>query len=192
MLRILARLQLRHDFHRSKLNRRAVRRAETKLIMEVLLARLVAVSDGLSMISTLRETIDYTLSHWGGLPPFLDDGRLEPDTNSVERTIRPMAKKIAFSVATRAGGETGAILSSILNTAKLDGLGPEAWLTDVLVRIVPWSAKNNQPREFRMEPQGGARSGRREGRHISRARRKTAKIARTTAEYAMPLDRLDP
>jgi hypothetical protein len=80
---------------------------------------------------------------------------------------------MAFSVATRAGGETGAILSSILNTVKLDGLDLEAWLTDVLARIVPSRAKNNQPREFRLEPQGGARSGRREGRHMSRARRNT-------------------
>jgi hypothetical protein len=95
-------------------------------------------------------------------------------------------------VATRAGGETGAILSSLLNTAKLNGLDPEAWLTDVLVRIVSRRAKNKQPREFRVEPEGGARSGRRKGRHMSRVRRKTAKIAKTTAEYAMPLDRLDP
>ena len=134
------------------------------------------------MISTLGGTIDHTLSHWVGLPPFLDDGRLEPDINSVERAIRPMAIKIAFSVATRAGGETGAILSSLLDTAKLDGLDPEAWLTDVLARIVSRRANNNEPREFRLEPEGGARSGRREGRHMSRARRKTAKIAKTTAE----------
>ena len=78
-------------------------------------------------------------------------------------------------------GETGAILSSLLATVKLDGLDPEAWLTDVLARIVSRRANNNEPREFRLEPEGGARSGRREGRHMSRARRKTAKIAKTNS-----------
>jgi hypothetical protein len=49
------------------------------------------VSDGLSKISKLLEAIDYILSHWAGLTLFLGDGRLEPDTNCVERNIRPIA-----------------------------------------------------------------------------------------------------
>jgi transposase len=74
-------------------NRRAVRQAETKPIMEALHARFVAVSDGLSKISTLREAIDYTLGHWAGLTLFLDDGRLEPDTNSVDGTRRNSSRR---------------------------------------------------------------------------------------------------
>ena len=131
-------------------NRRAVRQVETKPIMEALHARLVAVSDGLSMVSTLRETIDYALGHWAGLTLFLDDGRLEPDTNSVERTIRPIAigKKNSLFCGDAGGGETWAILSSLINTAKLNGLDPEAWLTDVLERIVSGRTKNNQLNEL--------------------------------------------
>jgi len=74
-------------------NRRAVRQAETKPIMEALHARMVAVNAGLSKISTLHEAIEYTLTHWAGLTMFIDDGRLEPDTNTVERNIRPIATR---------------------------------------------------------------------------------------------------
>jgi transposase len=131
-------------------NRLAVRQVETKPIMQALHARLVAVSDGLSMVSTLRQTIDYALGHWVGLTLFLDDGRLEPDTNSVERTIRPIAigKKNSLFCGDAGGGETWAILSSLVNTAKLNGLDPEAWLTDVLERIVSGRTKNNQLHEL--------------------------------------------
>ena len=131
-------------------NRLAVRQVETKPIMQALHARLVAVSEGLSTVSTLRETIDYALGHWAGLNLFLDDGRLEPDTNSVERTIRPIAigKKNSLFCGDAGGGETWAILSSLVNTAKLNGLDPEAWLTDVLERIVSGQTKNNQLHEL--------------------------------------------
>ena len=95
-------------------NRRAVRQAETKPIMEALHARLVAVKDGISRISPLRETIDYTLGHWAGLTLFLEDGRLEPDSNIVERSIRPIAigKKNSLFCGDAGGGETWAIISS--------------------------------------------------------------------------------
>ena len=71
--------------------RRAARQAETKPLMTALKARLDATRDGLSIQSTLTEAINYTLNHWAGLILFLDDGRLEPDTNIVERSIRPIA-----------------------------------------------------------------------------------------------------
>ena len=73
--------------------RRAVRQAETKPLMEALKARLVAVKDGISRRSTLIKAIDYMLERWEGLTAFLDDGRLEPDTNTVERSIRPIAMR---------------------------------------------------------------------------------------------------
>jgi transposase len=131
-------------------NRRAVRQAETKPIMDALHGRLVAVTEGLSNISSLRAAIDYTLGHWAGLILFLDDGRLEPDTNSVERTIRPIAlgRKNSLFCGDAGGGKTWAILSSLINTAKLNGLDPEAWLTDVLERIVSGGTKNNRLHEL--------------------------------------------
>ena len=131
-------------------NRRAVRQAEAKPIMEALHARLVAVNEGISRVSKLHEAINYALGHWTGLILFLDDGRLEPDTNSVERNIRPIAigRKNSLFCGDTGGGETWAILSSLINTAKLNGLDPEAWLTDVLERIVSGGAKNNQLHEL--------------------------------------------
>ena len=131
---------------RSADSRRAVRQAETKPIMTALHARLVAVKDGISRISTLRETIDYALGHWAGLTLFIEDGRLEPDTNIVERSIRPIAigKKNSLFCGDAGGGETWAILSSLLNTAKLNEVDPETWLTDIVERIVSGATKSNQ------------------------------------------------
>ncbi|MCP3476618.1 IS66 family transposase [Bradyrhizobium sp. CCGUVB1N3] len=71
--------------------RRAARQAETKPLMEALKARLIAVKDGISRRSTLIKAIDYMLERWQGLMAFLDDGRIEPDSNTVERSIRPIA-----------------------------------------------------------------------------------------------------
>ena len=70
--------------------RLAVRQAETKPLIEEfklwLDARLVEVSKK----SGLAEAIRYTLSHWDGLTRFLEDGRIEIDNNTVERTMRPI------------------------------------------------------------------------------------------------------
>ena len=80
--------------------RRAARQAETKPLMEALKGRPVAVKDGICHQSTPIKAIDYMLERWQGMMAFLDDGRLEPDTNTVERSIRPIAigkKKSLFS-----------------------------------------------------------------------------------------------
>ena len=130
--------------------RRAARQAETKPLMEALKARLVAVKDGISRRSTLIKAIDYMLERWEGLTAFLDDGRLEPDTNTVERSIRPIAigKKNSLFSGDEGGGETWAILSSLLNTARLNGVDPEAYLVDVLERMVSGATKNNRLHEL--------------------------------------------
>ena len=130
--------------------RRAARQAETKPLMEALKARLVAVKDGISRRSTLIKAIDYMLERWEGLTAFLDDGRLEPDTNTVERSIRPIAigKKNSLFSGDEGGGETWAILSSLLNTAKLNGVDPEAYLTDVLERMVSGRTTNDRLHEL--------------------------------------------
>ena len=130
--------------------RRAARQAETKPLMEALKARLVAVKDGISRQSTLIKAIDYMLERWQGLMAFLDDGRLEPDTNTVERSIRPIAigKKNSLFSGDEGGGETWAILSSLLNTARLNGVDPEAYLVDVLERMVSGRTTNDRLHEL--------------------------------------------
>lgn len=130
--------------------RRAVRQTETKPLMDALLARLEAVKDGISRQSTLVKAIDYMLERWAGLTAFLEDGRLEADSNTVERSIRPISigKKNSLFSGDQGGGETWAILASLLNTAKLHGVDPEAYLADVLERMVSGATKNNQLHEL--------------------------------------------
>jgi transposase len=93
--------------------------------------------------STLATEIRYTLGHWQGLTRFLDDGRIEVDTNTVERTMRPVAlgRRNSLFCGNDGGGESWAILGSLLHTAKLNGLDPFTWLEDVLERMVSGAAK---------------------------------------------------
>lgn len=130
--------------------RRAARQAETKPLMEALKLRLEAVKDGVSRQSTLIKAIDYMLERWDGLTAFLDDGRLEPDTNAVERSIRHISigKKNSLFSGDEGGGETWAILASLLNTAKLHGVDPETYLADVLERMVGGATKNHRLQEL--------------------------------------------
>jgi transposase len=84
--------------------------------------------------STIAEAIRYALTRWHGLARFIDDGRIEIDSNAVERAIRPIAlgrKNHLF-----AGSEHWAILASLIATCKMNGVDPQAYLADVLTRIV--------------------------------------------------------
>jgi hypothetical protein len=88
--------------------------------------------------SALAEAIRYALRPWTGLVLFLEDGRLELDTNTVERAIRPIAlgRKNALFAGSDGGARHWAIVASLVATAKLNGVEPLAWLTDVLMRMV--------------------------------------------------------
>lgn len=131
-------------------NRQAVRQAETKPLMSALKASLVAAKDGMPVKSTLTKAINYTLAHWDGLIVFLEDGRLEPDTNIVERSIRPIGigRRNSLFCGDAGGGETWAILASLVNTAKLNGADPQTYLTDILERIVSGQTKSHQLHEL--------------------------------------------
>lgn len=87
--------------------------------------------------SKIASALRYPLNHWDGLLLYLDDGRIEIDSNTVERSIRPLAlsRKNALFGYRDAGGERWAVLASLIETAKLNGINPEAWLTDVLTRL---------------------------------------------------------
>ena len=69
---------------------------------------------------------------------YLDDGRIEIDTNVVERSIRPIAlsRKNALFAGSDEGGANWAIIASLIETAKLNGVNPHAWLTDTLTKLV--------------------------------------------------------
>jgi transposase len=96
--------------------------------------------------SALAQAIRYALNHWTGLVLFLDDGRLEMDTNTVERAMRPVAlgRKNALFAGVDSGGEHWALVATLIQTAKLNLLDPLAWLTDILERIVSGRTKRNE------------------------------------------------
>jgi transposase len=81
--------------------------------------------------------VKYALGLWPALVRYVDDGRLEIDNNAAERELRVVAlgRKNYLFAGSDAGGERAAALYSLIGTAKLNGLDPEAYLRDVLARI---------------------------------------------------------
>ena len=69
---------------------------------------------------------------------FVDDGRVEIDSNVVERAIRPIAlnRKNALFAGSDGGAENWAIIASLIETCKLNGVDPNAWMADTLANIV--------------------------------------------------------
>ncbi len=122
-----------------------VRQAETKPILEAFRTWLMERLAGESAKSNLAEAIRYTLNHWDGLTVFLTDGRVEVDSNVVERTMRPIAlgRRNALFAGSQRGAEAWAIVASIINTAKLHELDPQTYLADVLEKIVSGQTKVN-------------------------------------------------
>ncbi|MGO6849608.1 IS66 family transposase [Rhizobium beringeri] len=87
--------------------------------------------------SGTAEAIRYALFRWASLCRFLDDGSIEIDNNAAERAIRPIAlgRKNWLFAGSNKGGERAAAILSLIETAKLNGLDPEAYLRDVFTRI---------------------------------------------------------
>ena len=92
----------------------------------------------ISQKTKLAEAIRYALSRWDGLIRFLDDGRIEIDSNVVERTIRPIAlnRKNALFAGSDGGGEHWAVIASLIETCKLNAINPQTYLADVITKIV--------------------------------------------------------
>ncbi|OYR08332.1 transposase C of IS166 homeodomain protein [Brucella grignonensis] len=90
------------------------------------------------ILAELAEAIRYTLSRWEGLTRVLDDGRIEIDSNTVERSIRPIAlnRKNALFAGSDGGTEHWAVIASLIETCKLNDVEPLGYLADVLARIV--------------------------------------------------------
>jgi len=88
--------------------------------------------------ATIAEDIRYTLHHWDGLTRFLDDGRIELDTNAVERSIRPLVlnRKNALFAGHDEGAENWACIASLIETCKLSGVDPQSYVADVLTKLV--------------------------------------------------------
>jgi transposase len=87
--------------------------------------------------SKLAEAIRYAISRRATLERFLSDGRIEIDSNIVERAIRPqtITRKNALFAGSDGGGRTWATLATLMQTAKMNDIDPQAWLTQTLQRI---------------------------------------------------------
>jgi transposase len=123
---------------RSAEERSGVRQQLSRPIIDDLEPWLRAKLALISQKSKLAEAIRYALSRWEGLTWFLDDGRIEIDSNVVERTIRPIAlnRKNALFAGSDGGGGHWAVVASLIETCKLVGVDPQRYLTDVITKIV--------------------------------------------------------
>ncbi|WP_374377108.1 IS66 family transposase, partial [Tabrizicola sp.] len=88
--------------------------------------------------SPLGEALAYIAKYRDGLGRFLTDGRVEIDSNAVERSIRPIAlnRKNALFAGHDTGAENWAVIASLIETCKMNGIDPQAWLTATLTAIV--------------------------------------------------------
>jgi transposase len=118
--------------------RRAARQEWSKPTLDKFETWLTAHRARVSAKSPLGEALKYIAKYWDGLTRFLDDGRIEIDSNAVERTIRPIAlnRKNALFAGHDAGAQNWAMLASLIETCKLNAIDPHAWMTDILTAIV--------------------------------------------------------
>ena len=129
-----------------------IRQRKSKPIFDDLEAWLHAQLTRISGKSPLAGAIRYALTQMKKLRPWLDHGFLELDNNTAERSMRPIAlgRKNYLFMGSDGGGKAAAIAYTLVETAKLNGVNPQAWLTDVLGRIadhkttkldqlMPWS-----------------------------------------------------
>ena len=138
LVRIAALYEIEATFRGSSADhRRAQRQVRSaplvhafRSFLEQQLARVSAKPD-------IAEALRYALNHWDGLARFLDDGRVELDTNIVERSMRPQAltRKNSLFAGHDDGADNWAIIASLIETAKLNGIDPQRWLADVLIRL---------------------------------------------------------
>ena len=118
--------------------RKAARQAHSRPLAQDLKLWLEAKLATVASRSPLAEAVRYALARWDGLTRFLGDGRIELDTNPVERSIRPIAlnRKNALFAGSDEGAENWAVLATLIECCKLHGVNPTAYLTDVLTRLV--------------------------------------------------------
>lgn len=119
-------------------DRLAWRRSLSKPLVRSLKTWLEAQLPQLAASSRLAEAIRYALGRWDALCRFLDDGRIELDTNPVERAIRPVAlgRKNHLFAGSDGGGARWATICSLIETCRLNEVEPYAYLRDVLQRMV--------------------------------------------------------
>lgn len=117
--------------------RRVQRQARASPLLQDMHAWLSQLLGRVSAKSELAQAIGYSLTRWQALTRYCDDGRIEMDNNAAERALRGVAlgRGNYLFMGSDAGGERAAAIYSLVQTAKLNGLDPEAYLREVLNRI---------------------------------------------------------
>jgi transposase len=118
--------------------RRKVRQAKSRPLLDQFKSWLDKTLPLVPGGSKMAKAIRYALHHWDGLILFASDGRIEMDTNTVERAIRPLAlnRKNALFAGHDRGAEHWGVVASLIETCKLNGVDPQAYLASVLSRLV--------------------------------------------------------
>src|SRR5580765_167984 len=117
--------------------RQQVRQARARPLLQSLHDWFEVSLTKLSRKSDTTAAIRYALTLWPALTRYCDDGRLEADNNAAERALRAvtLGRKNYLFAGSDSGGERAAVIYSLIGTAKLNGLDPEAYLHEVLTRI---------------------------------------------------------
>ena len=138
-------------------DRQRVRQESIKPLTDELCNWMTTQRARISGKGDLAKAFDYMLKRWPSFTAFLDDGRICLTNNAAERMIRPLTlgrRNWTFAGSDR-GGERAAAIYTLLQTAKLNDVDPQAWLADVLARIashpaarlselLPWNWKRAQ------------------------------------------------
>jgi len=122
---------------RSAEERLQARREQSAGLVATLEAWLRAERAKLSRHAEVAKAIDYMLPRWPAFTRFLDDGRLRLTNNAAERALRGLAlgRKSWLFAGSERGAERAAVMYTLIQTAKLNDVDPQAWLADVLSRI---------------------------------------------------------
>ena len=117
--------------------RMRVRQEQTRPVLDDLKVWLNGTLAQLSAKSPMALAIGYSLSHWTALARFVDDGRIEAHNNAAERALRGVAigRKNYLHLGSDAGGQSAAVIYTLLGTARLNGINPQLYLGHVLERI---------------------------------------------------------
>lgn len=169
--------------------RRELRQAESRPILESLNGRLSASRGELRPSTKLGEAVEYALARWSSLLRYLEDGRLAIDTNHLERQFRPIAVGRAnwLFLGRETAGPTAAIMYTVIQSARLNHVDVLPYLTDVLRRLPAVAADDKAgideflpDRWLAAHPQHRLVERERESRQAQN-RRKTRRAARRAA-----------
>jgi hypothetical protein len=129
---------------KSPAERVALRQKLSAPLMTQLHAWLEEQVAKLSRSHDLTKAIKYMLRRWAAFSRFLDDGRVCISNNAAERALRcvPLGRKAWLFCGSDRGGQRAAVLYTLIQSAKLNDVDPQAWLADVLARIADHPARH--------------------------------------------------